>query len=73
MESIVVKAEYDDEARVWVASNDQLGLATEAETIDVLTYKLQQMIPELVTLNKIDLPRPIRFTLVSERHALAFA
>jgi hypothetical protein len=73
MDSIVIRAQYDDDARVWVATNDELGLATEAETIDVLTYKLQQMIPELVSLNKIDVPRPVRFTLVSERHALAFA
>jgi predicted RNase H-like HicB family nuclease len=33
----VVKAIWDDEARVWVATSDDVpGLATEAESIDVL-------------------------------------
>ena len=73
MDEIVVTALYDEEARVWVATNDELGLATEADSVEVLTYKLQEMIPELVDLNQLDVPRPIRFKLVSERHAMAFA
>ncbi len=73
MESIVIKAVFDDEARVWVASDDTLGLVAEAETVEVLEYKLQELIPELAELNGIELPRPIRFTLVSERTLSAFA
>jgi hypothetical protein len=69
---IVIEAKYENEARVWVATNDDISLATEAETIDVLTYKLQEMVPELVNLNNIDVPRPIAFTLRSERRAVAF-
>jgi hypothetical protein len=49
---LIVQVEYDNEARVWVAQNDALGLATEADTMEVLTYKLQEMIPELVELNQ---------------------
>jgi len=70
---IVIEATFDDEARVWVATNDQLGLATEAETAEVLTYKLQQMVPELATLNNLDVPRPVAFRIVFERRAVAFA
>ncbi len=73
MESLVINASYDEEAQVWVASNDELGLATEAATIDLLEYKLQEMIPELAELNGLDLPRPIRFTLVSTKTSRAFA
>jgi len=58
---LIINVEYDEEARVYVAQNDTLGLATEADTMEVLTYKLQEMIPELVELNGIDLPHPIVF------------
>ena len=37
--AIEISAEWDAEARVWVAQNDELGLATEAESMDVLLYK----------------------------------
>ena len=70
---LIVSVEYDEEARVWVAQNDALGLATEADTIEDLTYKLPEMIPELVEFNTIDVPRPVAFTLMVRRPAVAFA
>jgi hypothetical protein len=66
---LIVQVEYDEEARVWIAQNDVLGLATEADTMEVLTYKLQEMIPELVDLNRIDVPRPVSFSLMSSHQA----
>lgn len=68
---LLVQVEYDEDARVWVASSDELGPATEADTMEVLTYKLQEMIPELVDLNRLQVPRPVRFTIVSRRPAVA--
>ena len=41
--------------------------------LEVLEYKLQELIPELVELNGIDLPRPVQFTLISEKTTSAFA
>lgn len=73
MDRLTIHACYDGEARVWVATNDALGVATEAESLDVLEYKLREMLPELVELNGIDCPRPIEFTLVSEKASVAFA
>jgi predicted RNase H-like HicB family nuclease len=47
-----IQAFWDAEAEVWVAtSEDVLGLATEADTLENLNQKLQQMIPELLILN----------------------
>jgi len=47
-----VSAEWDDEAKVWVATSDDVpGLATEAETMEELSKKLEVMIPELLTEN----------------------
>ena len=44
--------EGDDEAKVWVATSDDVpGLATEAETMKELSKKLEVMIPELFTEN----------------------
>jgi hypothetical protein len=73
MESLYIQANYDDDARVWVAVHEALGLATEADTLDVLTYKLQEMIPELAKLNDIVLPDPPEFVIESRRKAIAFA
>ncbi len=48
-----VRAEWDPEASVWVATSDDVpGLATEAETIEVLTDRLRIMIPELLEANR---------------------
>ena len=50
--SILVRAEWDPEAGVWVATSDDVpGLVTEAETPDELQRKLRVMIPELLELN----------------------
>ena len=50
--SILVRAEWDPEAGVWVATSDDVpGLVTEAETPDELQRKLLVMIPELLELN----------------------
>jgi len=50
--SIVVNATWDAEAKVWVAtSDDVLGLVAEAPTTETLIKKLQILIPELLELN----------------------
>ena len=47
-----VRAEWDEEAEVWVASSDDVpGLATEADSMDALVKKLRSLIPELLQLN----------------------
>lgn len=47
-----VEAFWDEEARVWVASsNDVPGLITEADTMEHLMQKLRTLIPELLHAN----------------------
>jgi predicted RNase H-like HicB family nuclease len=47
-----VEAFWDEEARVWVASsNDVPGLITEADTMEHLMHKLKIVIPELLQAN----------------------
>ena len=50
---LFVRVEWDDEARVWIAtSNDVLGLATEGPTLEELVEKLKIIIPELLDANQ---------------------
>jgi hypothetical protein len=48
----VVTAFFDDEARVWVATSDDVpGLATEARTLDALIERVNAVAPELLADN----------------------
>lgn len=49
MRTIRITAEYDSEASVWVAQSDDIGLATEAPTIETLRAKLPGMIFDLIS------------------------
>ena len=52
MQPYAAKAEWDDEAGVWVASSDDVpGLATGADTFEELIEKLRVVIPELLEEN----------------------
>lgn len=69
-----VEAFWDSDAQVWVATSDDVpGLVTEASTIEVLTQKLREIIPELIVLNNI-VPSgyvgSITFELISHRQEL---
>ncbi|HYD50264.1 MAG TPA: DUF1902 domain-containing protein [Terriglobales bacterium] len=49
-----VKAEWDDDANVWVATSDDVpGLATEAPSLEHLLTKLRAMVPEMLELNGV--------------------
>ncbi|MDU0309633.1 DUF1902 domain-containing protein [Rhizobium sp. 10PS4] len=50
--SIIVRADWDEEAGVWVASNDDIeGLAVEADTFETLEPKVVAVITDLFELN----------------------
>ena len=59
-----VFAVWDEAARVWVATSDDVpGLATEAETVEQLLVKLRIMIPELLVLSGFKIHSEIPFQL----------
>lgn len=63
-----VHAEWDQEAEVWVAaSNDVPGLATEAETLEILSAKLNYLIPELLDANGVTRDAEVPFELLARR------
>lgn len=47
-----IRAIWDAEAKVWVASSDDVpGLVAEAATVELLLIELKALIPELLELN----------------------
>lgn len=52
MKTLTVKAIWDKEESVWVATSEDIpGLVTEAATAEELEQKLQIMIPEILEAN----------------------
>jgi len=69
---LTVHAVWDDEARVWVATSDDVpGLATEADDMETLVEKLQSMIPELLDANGVEHEAEVPFEIVGQRFAVA--
>lgn len=51
MKRFTVHAEYDAEAGVWIGTNEQLPLTTEAATFDRLMARVMEIAPEIAALN----------------------
>lgn len=72
--SIIVRAEWDEEAQVWVATSKDIdGLAVEADTLEALKDKVTTAICDLVEVNGLgegqkDLPE-IPIHIMSEQLA----
>ena len=68
-----VRAEWDPEASVWVATSDDVpGLVTEAESIEALSAKLDWLVPELLQANGV-LPKdgPVAVEILARRFSIA--
>jgi predicted RNase H-like HicB family nuclease len=64
MNNFIINAFWDEEAQVWVTeSSDVPGLCTEASTLELLSQKIQIMIPELLE----NLPSNTRVHLEAHR------
>ena len=58
-QTIIVRADWDDDAKVWVATTSDIrGLAVEAETFDLLREAVTGAIADLIEENgfETDLP-----------------
>ena len=73
MKSLFIRAEWDEEARVWVATSDDVpGLVAEAETEEALLAKLHVLIPELLDANGYPDGGDIPFELFSRRFDVVY-
>jgi len=65
---LFIRAEWDDEARVWVATSEDVpGLATAESTLEGLVEKLKVLIPELLDANTMMPDHEVPFELLSRR------
>ncbi len=72
MKTLFVRAEWDDEANVWVATSDDVpGLVAEADTEEALLAKLHVLIPELLDANGYPDGDEFPFELFSRRFDVA--
>lgn len=61
-------AQWDAEAGVWWATNDELPLSTEAPTFEELVDRAAEVAPEIAELNKLISPGDeLRVRVIAER------
>ena len=63
MHSLINDVTFDQEARVWVATNDEISLVAEGATRLELAAKVEAMIPDLAELNGYRGKRPPAFQI----------
>jgi len=67
-----VRAEWDEEASVWVATSDDVpGLVTEDATMEGLIQKLRTIVPELLEANGVKMGEEVPFELMTRRFEVA--
>ena len=70
---LFIRAEWDAEADVWVARSDNVpGLATEAETLEALSTKLESLVPELLDANGYPDGPDIPFEMLARKFSVAY-
>jgi len=68
---LFIHAEWDSEANVWVAmSSDVPGLVTEADTLELLSQKLERLVPELLDANGYADGPEIPFELLARKFSV---
>ena len=69
-----IRAEWDEEASVWVATSDDVpGLVTEECTMEGLIEKLKVIIPELLEANGVQINQEVPFEVITRRFETAQA
>jgi hypothetical protein len=51
MEEYTITITFDEEAAVWYAVNDDIPIALESDSMDVLIERVKLAVPELLELN----------------------
>jgi hypothetical protein len=67
--SLVIRVKHDRQAHCWIATNDELPVATEARTLDDLFERVWAIAPEIAELNQIGRAFQLSFVVDTERPA----
>ncbi len=69
---LFVRVEWDDEARVWVATSEDIpGLATEGDNLEDLIDELKVIIPDLLEANGWTGETEVPFEILTRRFEIA--
>ena len=69
-----IRAEWDEEGAVWVATSDDVpGLATEAATMEALSDKLGDLVPEMLALNGYAVAGEIAYKVLARKLSITRA
>ena len=69
---LFVRVELDEEAKVWVATSDDVpGLATEEDTMEDLIDKFKVLIPELLVANGMSGDFDVPFEVLARSFEIA--
>jgi predicted RNase H-like HicB family nuclease len=69
--ALFIRAEWDEDACVWVATSDDVpGLATEADTLEALSTKLESLVPELLEANGCQNVGDVPFELLARKYSV---
>jgi len=73
MPEYTIKAIWDPEASVWIATSDDLpGLILESGSLDALIERVRFAVPDLLKIDG-DNQKPLSMCLISERHETVYA
>ena len=53
MPEYIIDIMWDNEAHVWVATNDEIPIALESGSLDTLIVLVKDAVPELLELNRM--------------------
>ena len=68
MNEYFITLSWDDEAAVWIAENDDIPIALESGSLDVLIERVKNATPELLELNgRNSTSIALRFTMECQR------
>ena len=70
MQEYNVALNWDEEAQVWLAQNDEIPIALESGSLDALIERIKVAVPELLGLNADNQKKNIRLHFKAERLAL---
>ena len=54
MSEYTIQLSWDDEAEVWIATNDEIPLALESGSLDKLIERVKLVAPEIIEMNNLE-------------------
>jgi hypothetical protein len=72
MNEYAILLTYDDEARVWIAENDDIPVVLESGSLDALMERIRVAVPEILEMNGKEF-RDVYLNFTTKRRAKVIA